>query len=176
MRICSLLQLIQKIRAGIEQYDKDLSNATTKKEITRINKNITNNNKKLTSLLQDYEQLGKQTSSSTSANEIPLPDSDDEFEGSGMPNLFYRGGAKDTNSQVIKVANNLIYIMREASLFIQEKLYPVARILNPIQLETLRKVKAEIDTLNNIPQLEGKTERSLGDAITQLIENFNSIV
>jgi hypothetical protein len=60
---------------------------------------------------------------------------------------------------------------------LQTALFRVARILNAVQQNILRRVKAEvIDSLNNIPQLEGKTEKSLSYAIDYFVKKFNTIV
>jgi hypothetical protein len=88
------------------------------------------------------------------------------------------GGAMDSQSQIIKTANNLIYLLREGDLTINTKLFPIARILNPIQKETLRRLYHELrDALNTIPPIpNAKIEKTLTDIITKFLNNFNSIL
>jgi hypothetical protein len=158
----ALQNKINNAQQRIQKYQDQLPNATTNKERNALVKNIKNNENTLAKYMADFEQLNQEIGIMGSTK-----------EGSGM----YGGSSNDTKSQVIKVTNNLIYLLREADLAVNTKLFPVARILNPVQKDALRRIYNELqDKFNRIPLLGGKTDESLTEAMRKLLVDLQNIL
>jgi DNA repair ATPase RecN len=167
-RIGILEKKIQDTESKIDKYQNEFeAHEITNRRRKQLEANILRNMQSLENFTNELNEL----TGVTGKMDIP-PDSDDEMEETG--------GAMDSQSQIIKTANNLIYLLREGDLTINKKLFPVARILNPIQKETLRRVYHELrDSLNTIPQIpNAKIDKTLTDThiITKFLNNFNSIL
>jgi hypothetical protein len=160
-KIDVLRQRIYKTKLKIDQYQEELaSGSVTKKRVKQLEANILRNMESLENLTNELNELTG-----------PTCDSDDE-------DMEETGGAMDSQSQIIKTANNLIYLLREADLAINTKLFPVARILNPIQKETLRRCYHELrDSLNTIPPIpNAKIDVKLTEEIQKFEQDLSSIL
>jgi hypothetical protein len=176
-KIAVLEKRIRETERRINQYQNEYEVFDiSKKRRKQLEANIQRNMASLENLTNELNEL---TGANRQVGKMDIPpdsDDDDDMEGGSMIGL-YRSGAKDTNSQIVKVANSLIYLLREATTMIRTVLFPIARILNPVQQDVLRRAKTEvIDALNTIPTLQEKTENSFVKASDQFIEEFNTIV
>jgi hypothetical protein len=166
-KIDVLRQRIYKTNLRIDQYQEELGSVSvTKNRRKQLESNILRNMSSLENFTNELNDL----TGATGKMDIEPDSDDDEMEETG--------GAMDSQSQIIKTANNLIYLLREGDLAINTKLFPVARILNPIQKETLRRVYHELrDALNTIPPIpNAKIDKTLTDIITKFLNDFNSIL
>jgi hypothetical protein len=133
------------------------------KEIARANKNIRSNENAIFSLQTQLDNIRAR-----------IPEAEMGMEGRGL----YGGSGDDIASRVIQPANNVIYLLREADLYILTKLFPVARILNPIQKDLLRRTYHEMeDQLINVPVLRNsRVEEDYKTIANKFLEDFNSIL
>jgi hypothetical protein len=137
------------------------------KELARANKNIRSNENAIFSLQTQLDNIRERIPVAGMEMEMEM-----EMEGRGLY------GGSDIASRVIQTANNVIYLLREADLYILTKLFPVARILNPIQKDLLRRTYHEMeDQLINVPVLRNnRVEEDYKTIANKFLEDFNSIL
>ena len=166
-KIDVLRERIHKTNLRIGQYEEELASANlTKKRVKQLETNILRNMSTIENLTNEFNEL----TGATGKMSLEADSDDDDMEETG--------GAMDSQSQIIKTANNLIYLLREGDLIINTKLFPFARILNPIQKETLRRVYHELrDALNTIPPIpNAKIDVKLTEEIKKFDNDLNAIL
>jgi len=164
---------------ALTKYKEELEQAiqgNDKTSIRGLKQNILRNEQALEKYMSEYEQRLNISEGVIPSLQTPKRVGFAQEEERGL-----YGGAEaddDTISKIIKNGNDLILLLREADLALNSKLFPVARILNPIQKNTLREIYFELETeLNSIPPLpSAKVESDLKRVLENFLNDLKAIL
>jgi len=159
-----LEQKINNYQMRIEDYLSKIQKAEKTKDVKRFRSNIKYNEKKLNNLLNIVMKSPMNVMNS-SFTDKKTPDQ-----------LHLIGGATDNHFQLIKVRNNLFYLLREADLIINTQLFPNARILNPIQKNVLRNQYEKLNSIFQTIEEKDRQDLNLDTEFQKFLTDFNNII
>jgi hypothetical protein len=155
-----LKQRINNYQMRVEDYLSKMERADKAKDIKKFKSSIRYNEHKLNNLLNLMNS--------------PMNVMNKPFTEEDPYDLM--GGAKENHLQLIKVRNNLLYLLREADLIINTQIFPNARILNPIQKNVLRNEYEKLNSIFETIEEKDRQDLNLYTEFQKFLTNFNNII
>jgi hypothetical protein len=155
-----LKQRINNYQMRVEDYLSKMERADKAKDIKKFKSSIRYNEHKLNNLLNLMNS--------------PMNVMNKPFTEEDPYDLM--GGATENHLQLIKVRNNLLYLLREADLIINTQIFPNARILNPIQKNVLRNEYEKLNSIFETIEEKDRQDLNLYTEFQKFLTNFNNII